>query len=98
MQGRSSITGRLRRWALLLKNSKKRGARIKKKLVVDAVEAETVKLIFNLYSVGDGKSGPIGVKAIACWLNERRHRSRTGGRFGTGTVHKILTNSVYVGK
>ncbi len=38
------------------------------------------------------------VKAIACWLNERGHRSGTGGRFGSGTVHKILTNSVYVGK
>jgi hypothetical protein len=75
----------------------KRGARIKKKLVVDPVEAETVKLIFNLYTLGDGKSGPIGVKAIACWLNERGHRSRTGGRFGTGTVHKILTNPVYAG-
>ncbi len=76
----------------------KRGARIKKKLVVDPVEAETVKLIFNLYTVGDGKSGPIGVKAIACWLNERGHRSRTGGRFGSGAIHKILTNAVYVGR
>jgi DNA invertase Pin-like site-specific DNA recombinase len=75
----------------------KRGDRIKKKLVVDPVEAETVKTVFNLYRIGDGKSGPIGVKAIACWLNERGYRTRTSGRFGVSAIHVILTNSVYVG-
>ena len=75
----------------------KRGARIKKKLAVDPVEAETVKTIFRLARLGDGKSGPIGVKAIASWLNKRGYRSRTGGFFGVGAVHKILTNTVYVG-
>ena len=47
----------------------KRGARIKKKLAIDAVEAETVKLIFRLYRQGDGTSGPLGVKNLTTWLN-----------------------------
>ncbi len=76
----------------------KRGARVKKKLVVDPVEAETVATIFRLARLGDGKSGPLGVKGIASWLNARGYRSRTGGLFGVGAVHKILTNTVYVGK
>jgi site-specific DNA recombinase len=75
----------------------KRGARVKKKLVVDPVEAETVRLIFRLYRLGDGKSGPLGIKAIASWLNEHGHRTRSGGRFGVGALHKILTNAVYIG-
>ena len=76
----------------------RRGARIKKWLVVDPVEAELIKLVFRLCRVGDAASGPMGVKAIACWLNARGYRIRTGGLFGNGAVHKILTNPVYVGK
>ncbi len=76
----------------------KRGVRIKKKLVIDPVEAETIKLIFKLYRFGDGKSGPLGLKTLTCWLNERGHRTRKGARFGIGSIHSILTNSVYVGK
>ena len=76
----------------------RRGARIKKRLVVDPVEAELVKLLFRLCRIGDVASGPMGVKAIACWLNASGYRTRTGGLFGNGAVHKILTNPVYVGK
>ena len=76
----------------------KRGARIKKKLIVDTVEAETIKTIFKLYRLGDGKSGPIGIKAIASWLNTRGYGTRNGGLFGVGAVHKILTNTVYIGQ
>ncbi|MCJ2136984.1 recombinase family protein [Methylobacterium sp. J-026] len=76
----------------------KRGARIKKRLAVDSVEAETIALMFRLYRHGDGISGPLGVKAISCHLNERGYRTRSGGRFGVATVHGILTNRVYVGE
>ncbi|MBR2120131.1 MAG: recombinase family protein [Afipia sp.] len=76
----------------------KRGARIKKKLAVDPVEAETVKLIFRLYRQGDGTSGPLGVKNLTSWLNERGYRTRRGARFGVATVHGILTNTVYIGE
>src|SRR6202047_2175698 len=44
--------------------AEKRGAKIKKKLEVDPVEAETVRLIFKLYRLGDGSSGALGVKEI----------------------------------
>lgn len=76
----------------------KRGARLKKKLVVDAVEAETVRLVFKLYIEGDGRAGPIGVKQLAVWLNERGYRTKRGGRFGVDAVHTILTNRTYIGE
>ena len=76
----------------------KRGIRIKKKIVIDPVEAETITRIFQLYKEGDGRDGPIGVKKIAVWLNERGYRTRLGSRFGVGGVHKILTNEAYVGR
>src|SRR5271157_5753105 len=44
--------------------AEKRGAKIKKKLEVDPVEAETVRLIFKLYLLGDGNSGALGVKEV----------------------------------
>ena len=40
--------------------AERRGAKIKKRLEVDPVEAETVRLIYRLYTEGDGKSGPLG--------------------------------------
>lgn len=76
----------------------KRGVRVKKKLVVDPVDSETIRLIYRLYRVGTGKSGPMGVKAIACWLNEHGYRTRSAGRFGVSAVHTILTNRVYIGE
>lgn len=75
-----------------------RGDRAKKKLVVDPTEAETVKLIFRLYLRADGRSGPLGLKATACWLNEHEYRTRRRARFGQGTIHTILTNRVYAGE
>lgn len=76
----------------------KRGVRVKKRLAVDPVEAETVKLIFRLYRHGDGKTGPLGIKSITCHLNERGFRTRLGARFGVATIHGILTNRTYVGE
>ena len=78
--------------------AEKRGAKIKKKLAVDAVEAETVRLIFKLYLLGDGSSGALGVKEIVKWLNGRGYRTRRGNSFGVGQVHKLLTNTIYIGR
>ena len=75
-----------------------RGARTKKKLAVDPVEAETVRLIFRLFVEGEQGSGPMGVKAITSWLNTNGHRTRTGGLWGLGRVHALLTNPVYAGR
>jgi hypothetical protein len=81
-----------------VKNKIINAARIKKKLAIDAVEAETVKLIFRLYRQGDGTSGPLGVKNLTSWLNERGYRTRRCARFGLATVHGILSNKVYMGE
>lgn len=45
--------------------AEQRGGKTKKKLAIDPVEAETVRLIFRLIREGDGTSGPMGVKAAA---------------------------------
>ncbi len=73
------------------------GTKQKKRLEIEPVEAETVRLIFRLALEGDGTSGPIGTKKIACWLNEHGYRTRGGSLFGTGTVHEILTRAAYAG-
>jgi len=78
--------------------AEKRGAKIKKKLEVDPVEAETVRLIFKLYLLGDGNSGALGVKEIVKWMNARGYRTRRGKSFGVGQLHKLLTNTVYIGR
>ena len=81
-----------------LVEAEKRGAKIKKKLDIDPVEVETVRLIFKLYLMGDGQSGALGVKEVVKWLNARGYRTRRGQTFGVGTVHKLLTNTVYIGR
>jgi len=78
--------------------AEKRGAKIKKKLEVDPVEAETVRLMFKLYLLGDGSSGALGVKEIVKWLNARGYRTRRGKSFGVGQIHRLLTNTVYIGR
>lgn len=80
-----------------LEEVEKRGHRTKKRIIVDPVEAELVRLMFDLYLQGDGSSGPMGIKEITKHLNARGYRTRLGARFGVGTVHGILTNTVYVG-
>ncbi|WP_449409267.1 recombinase family protein [Methylobacterium komagatae] len=81
-----------------LEEIERRGSRVKKRPIIDPVEAETVRLIFKLYRHGDGRSGPLGVKALTCHLNERGYRTRAGARFGVATIHGILTNRIYVGE
>ncbi len=78
--------------------AEQRGAKTKKKLAVDPVEAETVRLIFRLIREGDGTSGPMGVKAAASWLNERGCRTRKGARWGIGPLHSLITSTTYMGE
>lgn len=75
--------------------AERRGQKIKKKLDIDAIEAETVRLIFRLYLDGDGTTGPLGVKETTKWLNSHGYRTRRGATFGVGPIHKILTNACY---
>src|SRR5262249_11424987 len=75
--------------------AERRGSKIKKRLEIDPVEAELVRLIFKLYSEGDGISGPLGVKDTTTWLNRHGYRTRLGSSFGVSPMHKILTNPCY---
>ena len=58
--------------------AERRGQKIKKKLDIDPVEAETAKLMVRLYLEGDEATGPLGVKETTVWLN--RHGSVLGVR------------------
>lgn len=78
--------------------AEQRGAKTKKKLEIDPIHAETVRLMFRLALVGDGESGPMGVKSITTHLNERGIRTRDGGRWGIAAVHQVLTRETYVGR
>jgi site-specific DNA recombinase len=78
--------------------AEQRGLKTKKRLAVDAVEAEIVRLIFKLFREGDGSSGPMGVKSVTSWLNTHGHRTRTGSRWGIGALHAILTRPTYKGE
>ena len=78
--------------------AEKRGAKVKKVLEIDPLHADTIRLIFKLALEGDGDSGRMGVKSIAKYLNERKLYTRTGGRWGVGTVHRILTRRTYIGE
>lgn len=78
--------------------AEQRGAKTKKRLAIDPVEAEVVRLMFRLFREGDGTSGPMGVKAVASWLNEHGYRTRTGARWGIGPLHAILTRTTYKGQ
>ena len=75
-----------------------RGQKMKKVLEIDSLHADTIRLMFELALNGDGESGRMGVKAIAKHLNERKLYTRTGGRWGVGTVHRILTRRTYIGE
>ena len=65
----------------------RRGAKIKKRLEIDPVEAETVRLIYKLYTDGDGTLGLLGVKQTTSWLNRHGYRTRLGAHFGVGPLY-----------
>ena len=76
------------------------GVRAKKKLAIQPVEAEVVKLIYSLYIEGRPEEGlaSMGVKAICEWLNGNGYRNQHGNLFGGGQVHGILTKKTYIGE
>ena len=78
--------------------AEQRGAKTKKKLEIDLLHADTVRLIYRLALEGDGTTGQMGVKNIVSYLNSRRIFTRDGGRWGIGQVHRILTRRTYMGE
>jgi site-specific DNA recombinase len=81
----------------IVEAAEQHGHRTKKTLEIDPIQAETVRLIFRLAREGDGSSGPMGVKSISKHLNAAGIRTRDGGRWGVGSVHKLLTRTTYIG-
>ncbi len=79
-------------------DAEQRGTKMKKKLEIDPLHADTVRLIFRLASEGDGTSGPMGVKNIVSYLNRNRMFTRSGGRWGIGQLHRVLTRRTYIGE
>ena len=53
--------------------AERRGSKIKKRLDVEPVEAELVRLIFALYAEGGEGAGPLGVKEVTKWLYALRY-------------------------
>jgi site-specific DNA recombinase len=78
--------------------AEQRGQRVKKKLAIDPVEAEQVRLMFKLFLEGNNGSGPMGIKAMVSWLNQRGYRTRGGASWGVGQMYTLLTNPVYSGR
>ncbi|MDE6519226.1 MAG: recombinase family protein [Ruminococcus sp.] len=62
------------------------------KFVVDAENAEIVKMIYNYCLSG------MGIRAIAKKVNDMGARTRRGNFFENRTIEYILTNPVYIGK
>ena len=69
----------------------------RKVVAIDEDRRPIIERIYTLALHGDGDSAPKGVKAIAGWLNERNITTRTGRRWGSQAIHRILTNSAYFG-
>ncbi|AZO46172.1 recombinase family protein [Mesorhizobium sp. M7D.F.Ca.US.005.01.1.1] len=78
--------------------AEQRGTRTKKKIEPDPLTADHVRLMFRLARAGDSDNGPMGVRQIASYLNNRGIRTQTGGRWGLGGVHQVLTRSTYIGR
>lgn len=76
----------------LLKPADKRGMRVRNKLAIKPAEAHVVKQMFDLYLKG------LGIKAITTKLNAEGITNRSGRRWYTSTVARILTYSVYTGR
>lgn len=78
-----------------IKIQERRGTKDKKVLVLQEDEARIMRLIFSLAVGTEGR--PVGVKAIATYLNERSI-TRRGRRFSTGGIHDLLTSPTYCGR
>lgn len=62
------------------------------RLVINELEAETVRFIFNEYANGKG------YKSITTNLNRLDYKTKKGNNFSVGSIKDILTNPVYIGK
>ncbi|MCI8442520.1 MAG: recombinase family protein [Provencibacterium sp.] len=65
-------------------------------------QAEVVRMIYQLYTVGetqpDGTLRPLGASLIAQRLDDLGIEPATGGKWSSATIRGILTHPVYIGK
>ena len=61
-------------------------------LVIDEEEAETVRLIFDMYAAGNGYT------SIIKELNSRGLKTKRGKPFGKNSLHDLLKNEKYAGR
>lgn len=66
--------------------------RKKSRLEIEIKEAETVRLIYELYASGKG------YKAIVNKINKQGYKTKLGNEFSVAQLRTILTNPVYIGK
>ncbi|WP_245863888.1 recombinase family protein [Caulobacter mirabilis] len=78
--------------------AEQRGAKLKKKLEIDPIQAEKIRKIYRLALFGLDGTGPMGFKAICNHLNDQNIRTRDGGRFGLDAIHQILNRPTYKGE
>ena len=78
--------------------AEQRGEKIKKKLEIDPIGAETVRLIYRLALHGVDNSGPMGLKSIVTYLNDQGITTNGGGRWGISSLHHTLTRTTYIGE
>lgn len=62
-----------------------------KRYVINEKEAQTVRIIFDMYSKGHGYNDIINT------LNRQSFRTKLGKQFGKNSLHEILKNEKYIG-
>jgi site-specific DNA recombinase len=73
-----------------------RGKKAKKRLAIAPLEADQVREVFALAS-GQRIGGPVGLKEICKYLNQRGSRRR-GQAWAIGSLHNLLRDPTYVGR
>lgn len=76
--------------------------RATKKLVVNELEAERVRQIFDIYLQSEGLIGTIEAIQARGWRSKswitKTDKQLGGGQFYKTTLHALLTNPIYLGK
>ncbi len=71
------------------------GSKIRRKIEIDPIQEPVVRQIFDLCLYGAGQ-GPMGIKKIAAYLNERAILQR-GKPWMTSDIARILRSEAYIG-
>ncbi len=76
--------------------------RATKKLIVNEMEAERVRQIFDLYLKCEGLIGTLDAIQASGWRSKswvtKADKQIGGGQFYKTTLHALLTNPIYIGK